>query len=603
VCGSVEECPLISRVRSVGIAILAISLACRCAKTQESIIFSFSDLTISGSDENPASSPVFDAKGNLYGTTAGGFPKGSVFELTPEADGHWTERLIYQYQGLGGDDLGTMASPIMDSKGNLYWAAPFGGKYQCGMIYMLTPKANETWSGKVLHFFGETAGDGCLSTSALTIDDKGNLFGTTENGGEHGKGTVFKVTPEADGGWTEKVIWSFSGFPVDGAVPQAPLILDSRGDLYGATTGGGSNPLAREDEGTVFELIPQVSGSWSEKVLFNFGATLCDGVEPEAGLIFDRQGNLYGTTIEGGAGANTQGMVFELMPALSGTWTEKILHSFYQSSGDGIHPQANLIFDSKGNLFGTTTSGGAFGDGTVFELKRGANGVWDEKIVHNFGAYEADGQSPQAGLRLDRFGNLFGTTYLGGGAEDGTVFEIANPDITAVPQFSLLPGTYTSTQKVTISDYTPGAKIYFTTDGDEPSAESSDEYSGPIEVKHTETLKAIAIAEGLSDSSPAAAKYVIHLPAATPEITPPAASYNAPQKVAIEDTTADAAIYYSTNGSTATPTSGKFYRGPQAELEGAPAITAARSKWARSWCLPSSPRPQAACSRRQSRAA
>ena len=546
---------MVSRIISIGLVSLAVTVAGRCARAQETVIYSFSALTISDNNEDPASSPIFDAKGNLYGTTSGGF-KGTVFELTPQSDGGWRERVIYNDNGLGGDNL------VMDSKGDLYWAAPHGGKNDCGVIYMLAPGTNGAWSGKVLHFFGETSDDGCSSLAALTFDRKGNLYGTTDTGGEHGMGTVFELTPQADGSWAEKVIWSFSGFPIDGANPYAPVVFDAQGNLYGTTGFGGSNPNVREVEGTVFELMAGESGTWSEKVLFNFGLTLYDGIEPQTGLIFDRQGNLYGTTIEGGASADSQGMVFELSPASTGAWTEKILHSFCQSCGDGRQPRANLVFDSKGNLFGTTSAGGAFNHGTVFELRPAANGVWDEKIVHSFGADEADGTDPQAGLTLDRSGDLFGTTYNGGGADQGTVYEIANPDIAAVPHFSVPGGTYTSTQKVTITDYTPDAKIYYTSNGDEASAETSDEYAGPIEVKRTETLKAIAVAKGRTDSDVATAKFVIHLPAATPEITPPPATYHAVKKVTITDATNDAAIYYTTNGKTPTPVSGEFYRGP-----------------------------------------
>jgi len=299
-------------------------------------------------------------------------------------------------------------------------------------------------------------------------------------------------------------------------------------------------------------------------VLHNFYAFDYGGCAPQAPLIFDAKGNLYGTAGCGAAIGGGPGVAYRLAPSKDGTWTESVLYHFGRNSIDGVGPEYGaLILDSKGDLFGTTLYGGANDAGTVFELTPEENGDWNERVIFDFSGGELlDGYSPAGGLVADSAGNLYGTTQIGGMYGWGAAFEIHDPYRTGAPQLSLPAGTYDSTQKVTITDYTPGARIYFTTNGDEPSAESSDEYSGPIEVKHTETIKAIAVAKGLTDSGLAAAKYVIHLPAATPEITPPPATYHALQKVTITDATADAAIYYTTNGRTPTPVSGEFYRGP-----------------------------------------
>ena len=219
---------------------------------------------------------------------------------------------------------------------------------------------------------------------------------------------VFELTPAAGGTWTEKVLYSFSG-GTDGDQPAAGLIFDAAGNLYGTTYVGGTS-----DNGTVFELTPAGGGTWTERVLYNFNGT--GGAIPQAGLIFDAAGNLYGTTFAGGT--YNLGTVFELTPAGGGTWTEQVLHNFGNGT-DGGGPWAGLIFDAAGNLYGTTRYGGSYGGGTVFRLN--AQG---ETLLYSFSG--ADGANPIAGLVLDAAGNLYGTTYLGGASSQGTAFEITN---------------------------------------------------------------------------------------------------------------------------------------------------------------------------------
>jgi uncharacterized repeat protein (TIGR03803 family) len=231
-----------------------------------------------------------------------------------------------------------------------------------------TPTAGG-WSEKVLHSFNDT--DGAYSSAGLIFDKNGNLYGTTLEGGDYGCsasgcGTVFELTPTAGGGWTETVLLNFNGS--DGSGPQAGLIFDAAGNLYGTTVGGGTNcpPFGC---GTVFELTPTAGGGWTEKVLHSFGNGT-DGANPFAGLIFDAAGNLYGTTYGGGTyrcGASGCGTAFELTPAAGGSWTETVLYSFSRGN-DGFEPEAGLIFDSAGNLYGTTAVGGTYDGGTVFEL-------------------------------------------------------------------------------------------------------------------------------------------------------------------------------------------------------------------------------------------
>jgi len=221
----------------------------------------------------------------------------------------------------------------------------------------------------------------------------------------------------------EEVLHSF-GKGTDGRFPEAGLIIDSKGNLYGTTGGGGAYSY-----GTVFELTPKAGGRWTEKVLHSFNYNGKDGVDPYAGLIFDTAGSLYGTT--SGGGAYSYGTVFELTPKASGGWTEKVLHSFNENGNDGYNPQqASLILDAAGNLYGTTPFGGPLGGcsglgcGTVFELTPKAGGLWTEKVLHSFNDNGTDGYDPWAGLILDTAGHLYGTTYFGGASGGGTVFEI-----------------------------------------------------------------------------------------------------------------------------------------------------------------------------------
>ncbi len=257
----------------------------------------------------------------------------------------------------------------------------------------------------------------------MIIDAAGNLYGTTEYGGDYscggpGCGTVFELMPTEGGGWTEKKLHNF-GNGTDGVFPLADLNLDVAGNLYGTTYGGGG--LCSYGCGTVFELTPNGNGNWTEKVLHSFNDNGTDGDLPYAGLIFDAAGNLYGTTVAGGS--SYAGTVFELTPHGNGNWTEKVLHSFSNVGTDGASPFAGLIFDAAGNLYGTTTYGGNH-PGTVFELTPTGGGDWTEKVLHSFSNVGTDGAYPYGGLIFDAAGNLYGTTYLGGTYNYGTVFEV-----------------------------------------------------------------------------------------------------------------------------------------------------------------------------------
>jgi uncharacterized repeat protein (TIGR03803 family) len=323
---------------------------------------------------------IFDAAGVLYGTTEGGGgwgrpcnPTGgcgTVFELSPEAGGGWTEQVLYSFCAqtdcTDGDE--PYAGLIFDAAGNLYGTTFYGGTYGYGTVFELTPEAGGGWTEKVVYSFNPNNGtDGAYPYAGLIFDNNGNLYGTTSYGGTYDYGMVFELTPAQGGGWTEQVLYSFNFNGTDGYGPLACLIFDKAGNLFGTTVFGGTY-----DSGTVFELTPAEGGGWTEKVPHSFNGRN-DGANPYAGLILDENGNLYGTTAGGQgrtheAGANNAGTVFELMPTKGGGWAEKVLHSFSSNGRDGASPGAGLIFDAAGNLYGTTSLGGPYGFGTVFEI-------------------------------------------------------------------------------------------------------------------------------------------------------------------------------------------------------------------------------------------
>lgn len=266
--------------------------------------------------------------------------------------------------------------------------------------------------------------DGISPFAGLIFDGAGNLYGTTAEGGTYNGGTVFELTPKADGSWGERILHNF-GNGADGTFPRGSLIFDNAGNLYGATSNGGAS-----NDGTVFELVPSAGGGWAERVLHSFSHKSTDGRTPIGTLVIGGSGNLYGVTVEGGSSEScvnyylpSCGTVFELTPRAGGGWAERVIHNFVLSTTEGVNPQAGLIFDGNGNLYGTTFYGGPYNYGTAFELSPGAEGIWTETTLHSFGN-GGDGVQPAAGLIFGASGNLYGTTFYGGAYADGTAFEI-----------------------------------------------------------------------------------------------------------------------------------------------------------------------------------
>lgn len=274
----------------------------------------------------------------------------------------------------------------------------------------------------MLYTFGANGpDDGGQPLGKLVSDGAGNLYGTTKGGGSNGDGTVFELSPTLGGQWTESILYNFCSQPgcSDGASPAAGLILDQSGNLYGTTLQGGL--VQGCCFGTVFELSPPAApgGTWTEGVLYAFrGSGFGDGCYPEGRVIFDSAGNLYGTTSQCGAGSGgAGGTVFELLPSGDGTWEELVLYSFCQG-GDGkcsggALPQAGVAFDQDGNLYGTASYGGPSGGGVVYELSPSFSGGWTETVLYPFGL-GVHGSGPRSSINFDQLGNLYGTAYTGG---------------------------------------------------------------------------------------------------------------------------------------------------------------------------------------------
>ena len=411
----------------VVLVVLTFVATTRSAAQQETVLHSFD---ANGTDGYlPVSSLMVDATGNIFGTTTYGgaygnissfYSGGTAFELKRNG-GVWVEKILHNF-GSGTDGEFAFSAPILDRSGNLYGVTSGGGTYGSGTAFVLKGVAS---SERDLHDFGGVNGDGRGPIADLIFDKSGNLYGTTNEGGTDGVGTVFELRPKQGGGWAEKVLYSFPMNKKQGRYPYGSLVFDAAGNLYGTTNGGGSY-----NSGTVFKLTPSGGGNWTEEVIYSFNYKDSGGSQPTAGLVIDAAGNLYGTTYFGngtGCGGGGCGTAFELMPSVGGGWTEKVLHSF-GSGMDGYGPYGRLVFDLAGNLYGNTLYGGAYVLGTVFKLTPSATGEWAETIIHNFGSGQ-DGQIPRGSLIMDASGNLFGTTFYGGtsiacGSGCGTVFEI-----------------------------------------------------------------------------------------------------------------------------------------------------------------------------------
>jgi uncharacterized repeat protein (TIGR03803 family) len=353
----------------------------------------------------------------------------SWFALTVAQAKAQTYEVIHDFAG-GGDGAAPHAGLTMDTAGNLYGTGSAGGPSGNGVVFRLNHKDSD-WILTPLYSF-QGGADGSFPSARVTLGRDGELYGTTTYGGQGscnvngyvGCGTVYVLRPSATPcksiscEWTKTTLYSFTGGS-DGANPQfGDIVFDRSGNVYGSAPFGGiSNSVCSGGCGVVYELTPS-RGHWTQQVLYSFTGE--DGGNPYAGLTFDASGKIYGTTWSGGAYGN--GTVYELRPAQH-SWTESVIHSFNYS--DGILPVGGVIFDAAGNLYGTTSDGPTMGvSGTAYELIS-MNGSWGYSIVYDFPNHTFDMRGgPYAGLTMDAAGEFYGTTTGDGDCNDGSVFRL-----------------------------------------------------------------------------------------------------------------------------------------------------------------------------------
>ena len=430
---------LTSTKLAVTLVVATVAIFAGSALAAERVVYNFA----SGNDGIGSNDLISDRAGNLYGTTfngGGSAGAGTVYELSPPAQpsGAWTETILYSfsYSALDGG-IGPMAGLVMDSAGNLYGTTWLGGPQGAGVAFELSPPAVKggPWTYSLLYAFG---GAGLSSPEArLTLDKAGNLYGTTSSGGTGGCaggcGGVFKLSPPAQPGsaWTLTVLFNFAGTFNFGGGTSGGVTLDANGSLYGTTLQFSGGPV-----GTVYRLTKH-GQHWVHTVLYAFAGG-ADGAVPEAEVVFDKNGNLYGTTNYGGSGApncfgQSCGTVFQLTPTPTGPWTHTVLYSFNGGTDGGFgYAGPALTLDAAGNLYGTTpiggdpncTGGNGDGCGTVFQLAPPAvqGEPWTETILYRFSG-GADGVGP-GGLTFGKGHLLYGPAGAGAN-NDGLVFSIA----------------------------------------------------------------------------------------------------------------------------------------------------------------------------------
>jgi uncharacterized repeat protein (TIGR03803 family) len=367
----------------------------------------------------PLAGLTMDRSGNLFGTSSeGGLACGfrgcgTVFEMT-QKNSVWVFTPLYAFTGFA-DGENPASRITIGPNGTLYGTTLYGDGTPAngGVVFSLQPPphtANRTdppWRETVLYTFGNPP-DGDNPWGEIVFDQQGNLYGTTVGGGVicasgYYCGTVYELTPHS-GSWTESILYTFT--QSDFSMPRSGVIFDSHGNLYGTATNG---------NGQVFRLTSS-GPSWLLNTIYAFQGG-ANGSAPAGNVIFDSLGNMYGTTVYGGA--NGEGTVFELMSE-GGRWIDRVI---YNLGGDGgSQPSGGLAWDSAGNLYGVTCSGGVANQGAVYKLTPSGNGQWTETTLHEFTG--SDGSCPQGRVVLDASGNIYGTTMSGGQHGIGVVFEI-----------------------------------------------------------------------------------------------------------------------------------------------------------------------------------
>jgi uncharacterized repeat protein (TIGR03803 family) len=389
---------------ALGVALLAgLSFAATDAAATFQVIHDFTG----GKDGAvPGYTLTKDGNGRFLGAAHdGGAGYGTIFELRRKNDS-WAVKALYDFSG----DDGQPGWGVVRANGQLYanagYASVMGGP--CGSALDISkphgaPAAK--WTSVVMRTYVKSQ-DGC-PTGNLLVDASGNVFGVTQNGGANNWGSVFELSPNGSG-WTETILHAFTGGPDDGGAPYSGLIEDGAGNLYGTATACASGCW-----GTVFELTPSEEG-WVYKVLYAFKGG-ADGGQPTAGLLMDKEGNLFGAAES--AGPTRGGTIFELSPS-DGSWHYQVLASMSGTGG----PVAALAMDKTGNLYGTNFFDGADSYGSVFKVKHTAKG-WRYQTLHDFTG-GADGGYPGGGVVLDKDGSLYGTAVIGGANSLGVIYQI-----------------------------------------------------------------------------------------------------------------------------------------------------------------------------------
>jgi uncharacterized repeat protein (TIGR03803 family) len=429
------------QARNAGFAALAIlALALVIIPSTQAQTFTVLHEFTGGADGyTPHAGIVRDQHGNLYGVAAygGNYTSsctyegtetgcGVVYKLSQHGSG-WIFSELSSFDGENG--YGPYQLPTVAPDGTLYtttfWGGPGNCDYfgpGCGIVFHLQPPAKIChsvscpWTVSDLHqFLGGTSDGAWPEFGSLTMDSAGNLYGTTLGGGWSGNGIVYELSPTADG-WTMSVLYNLAGrFDGDGSGPSGGVVFDNAGNLYGVTGQGGAGQV-----GVIYELTTNGLG-WTEHVLHSFNAQT-DGQFPSGNPLIDASGNLFGVTSS--SGPNGGGTVWELSPG-NGAWTFSVLYSFTGPIGGG--PLGGLLRDSAGNFYGATIEEGASGHGNVFKLSP-SNGSWSYASLYDFTG-GSDGEMPYSGLAMDSTGNLFGVTQFAGSSQNctsgcGTVWEI-----------------------------------------------------------------------------------------------------------------------------------------------------------------------------------
>jgi uncharacterized repeat protein (TIGR03803 family) len=394
------------------------------ASSKEKVIYNFTN----GADGGfPMSGLIADSSGNLYGLTSSGgaYGWGTVFELTPNQKGGWNYNVIYSF--TGGRDGGTPAESAgltFDSDGNLYGTTLSGSAdiSPFGTVFRLR-NTNGSWTFSHSWLFS-SMDDGAFPIGGVILDSKNNVYGTTAAGDISGSapyGTVFKLVTTGKY-WSMHVLHSFSG-GLDGAGSAASLVMDAEGNLYGTAAYGGAY-----GQGVAFKLAKK---GWKETVLHAFTGDESDGSGPSGNLVFDTAGNLYGIVTNTTNQFDQGGGAFKLSPRAKGEWDIAWLYHFTGGT-DGGNPSGGMIFDSAGNLYGTTSVGGlegcgnGFGCGVVYKIihhGQGKSETWKEKVLYTF-TFGNDGGEPVGNLFLDKTGTLFGTVPYAGASFSGLVFQM-----------------------------------------------------------------------------------------------------------------------------------------------------------------------------------